>query len=329
MPYSAELYEKTKDILAARKLKAEADAEERRGAFSLAEPEYVKYKNEMILAVKEAVNAISMDPDNAAILLEKQKIRNLTAQQDIRRLLAEHSLPQDFLDVRYFCKECEDTGVKNNRLCTCFIEQLKQLAFEEAGKNSPLKFSSFEDFRLDYYDDRVNPEYRCSPRQRMKDILAFCREYAADFDTDSGNLLLCGETGLGKTHLSLAMAGEAIKKGYNVIYNSAQNIFNELEKEHFGRASNIRQYEAMVLECDLLLIDDLGAEFSTQFTNAALYNIINTRINLGLPTIINTNLNFEEMADKYTRRVSSRLIGEYTQLKFFGSDVRQKKNGII
>lgn len=325
MPYSVELYEKTKDLIAARKLKAEADAEERRSAFALAEPKYISCKNEMILAVKEAVNAISMDPDDAAVLLEKQKIRNLQAQQDIKRLLAEHSLPEDFLDVRYFCKECEDTGVKNNRLCTCFIEQLKQFAFDEAGKNSPLKFSSFGDFRLDYYDDKVNPDYRCSPRQRMKDILAFCKEYADDFDENSENLLLIGETGLGKTHLSLAIAGEAIKKGYNVIYNSAQNIFNELEKEHFGKAANVRQYEAMVLECDLLLIDDLGAEFSTQFTNAALYNIINTRINLSLPTIINTNLNFEELADKYTRRVSSRLIGEYTQLKFFGSDVRQIK----
>lgn len=323
MPYSVELYEKTKEIIAARRSKAEADAQERRSAFALAEPEYTHYKNEMILSVKEAVTAISLDPDDAAVLLEKQKLRNLQAQQEIRRLLLSHSLPEDFLDIRYFCPVCEDTGVKDNRLCTCFIEQLKKLAFEEAGKKSPLRFSSFEDFRLDYYDDTVNPEYKCSPRQRMRDILAFCKEYAADFDENSENLLLCGETGLGKTHLSLAIAGEAIKAGYNVLYNSAQNFFNELEKEHFSRTSNERGYEAMVLECDLLVIDDLGAEFSTQFTNAALYNIINTRINLSLPTIINTNLSFEELAEKYTRRISSRLIGEYTQLKFFGSDVRQ------
>lgn len=326
MSYSAELYEKTKEMIAERRTRAEAQAEERRSSFALSEPEYVRCKNEMILSVKEAVNAISLDPDEAAVLLEKQKIRNLQAQQQIRLLLAKHALPEDYLDVRYTCPVCEDTGVKDNHLCSCYIDLLKQLAFEEAGKNSPLKFSTFEEFRLDYYDDKINPEYRCSPRQRMTDILRFCKEYAADFDENSENLLLCGETGLGKTHLSLAIAGEAIRAGYNVLYNSAQNIFNELEREHFGKSANVRQYEAMVLECDLLLIDDLGAEFSTQFTNAALYNIINTRINLGLPTIINTNLNFEELADKYTRRVSSRLIGEYTQLKFFGNDVRQLRN---
>lgn len=326
MPYSTELYEKTKEIIEARKLRAEADAEERRAAFRLAEPEYGRFKDEMIAAVKEAVKAISMDPDKAAVMLQQQKIRNLRAQDEIKKLLAKHNLPEDFLQTRYFCKNCGDTGVKDNRLCSCYTEQLKQLAFEEAGRRSPLRFSSFEDFRLDYYSDKTDPVYKCSPRQRMSDILDFCRAYAADFDEDSDNLLLCGETGLGKTHLSLAIAGEAIKKGYNVIYNSAQNIFNELEKEHFGKGVTSGQFEAMVLECDLLLIDDLGAEFSTQFTNASLYNIINTRINTSLPTIISTNLTFEELADKYTRRISSRLIGDYIQLKFFGSDVRQIRN---
>ena len=134
-----------------------------------------------------------------------------------------------------------------------------------------------------------------------------------------------GETGLGKTHLSLAIAGEVISKGYNVLYNSAQNIFNELQRERFGKSDTNGAFEAMVLECDLLIIDDLGAEFSTQFTNAALYNIINTRINTGLPTIISTNLTFKNIEDVYTRRISSRLIGEYTSLFFLGKDIRQIK----
>jgi DNA replication protein DnaC len=134
-----------------------------------------------------------------------------------------------------------------------------------------------------------------------------------------------GETGLGKTHLSLAIAGEVIEKGYTVLYNSAQNIFNELQKERFGKGDSDGRFEPMVLECDLLVIDDLGAEFSTQFTNAALYNIVNTRINASLPTIISTNLSLKELEERYTRRISSRLIGEYNTLYFIGGDVRQKK----
>ena len=128
MSYSAALYEKTKDLIEARKARAEADAEQRRSVFSQAEPEYAKYKNEMILAVKEAVKAISMSPDDAAVLLEKQKLRNLQAQQEIKRLLRKHFLPEDFLETKYFCKSCEDTGVKDNRLCSCYIELLKQLS---------------------------------------------------------------------------------------------------------------------------------------------------------------------------------------------------------
>ena len=139
-------------------------------------------------------------------------------------------------------------------------------------------------------------------------------------------LLFFGETGLGKTHLSLSIAGEVINAGYSVIYNSAQNIFNELQKERFGKGDADGRFEPMVLECDLLVIDDLGAEFSTQFTNAALYNIINTRINSGLPTIISTNLNIKDLEERYTRRVSSRLIGEYAVVNFIGEDVRQLRS---
>ena len=142
----------------------------------------------------------------------------------------------------------------------------------------------------------------------------------------SNPLLIYGRSGLGKTHLSLSIAGEVISRGYNAVYNSAQNIFTELNKEHFGRSDISFSYEAMILDCDLLVIDDLGAEFATQFTNAALYNIINTRINYSLPTIINTNLSLKELEEKYTRRISSRIIGEYAVLDFFGYDIRQIKN---
>ena len=159
----------------------------------------------------------------------------------------------------------------------------------------------------------------------MAEILALCRQYADNFDERSENLFMTGNTGLGKTHLSLAIAGEVIRKGYDVIYNSAQNLFNELQKEYFGKPETRGQYESLVLECDLLIIDDLGVEFSTQFTRAELYNILNTRLNAHLPTIISTNLDYKEIEEQYTMRVSSRLIGEFLRLKFIGGDVRQEK----
>ena len=80
-----------------------------------------------------------------------------------------------------------------------------------------------------------------------------------------------------------------------------------------------------MLECDLLVIDDLGAEMSTAFTKSVLYNLVNTRLLTRKPTIINTNLSMKEIEQRYTPRISSRFIGEYECKKFFGSDIRQQK----
>ena len=326
MAYNRDIYENAQKIIDDRRRKSEMAAEDRARLFDSLEPEYGRLRREMIESVREAISSIDMKPEEAALFLQKQKLRNLDAQQQIRALLQKHDLPEDYLEIHYSCPVCQDTGIDGNRLCGCHLEVLKKLAYDEAGNKSPLKFCSFGDFRLDYYSDRANPEYGCSPRQRMSEILDYCKSYAATFDTDSPSLLFFGETGLGKTHLSLSIAGEVINAGYSVIYNSAQNIFNELHKERFGKDDSDGRFELMVLECDLLVIDDLGAEFSTQFTGAALYNIINTRINSGLPTVISTNLNIKEIEERYTRRISSRLIGEYAVLNFIGDDVRQLKS---
>ena len=326
MALNSEIYEKAEEIIKKRKLDAEMKAEAKMRLFETLEPAYKEYKDEMINSVQDAIHSITMNPEEVAKFVQEQKIRNLTAQQNVKLLLRKHDLPDDYFEVKYFCPLCGDTGIVENRLCECHIELIKQMSFNEAGKKSPLKFCRFSDFKLDYYDDKYSAEYDCSPRQRMSDILDFCKAYSDSFDVNSPSVLMFGETGLGKTHLSLSIAGEVINKGYKVIYNSAQNIFNELQKERFGKSDTNGEYEAMVLESDLLVIDDLGAEFSTQFTNAALYNIVNTRINSALPTIISTNLDFKGLEERYTRRLSSRFIGEYAALNFIGADIRQLKN---
>ena len=138
-----------------------------------------------------------------------------------------------------------------------------------------------------------------------------------------------GETGLGKTHLSLAIAGEVLKKGFGVVYGSVQNLFSNIEKEHFGRATDADgTTEKMLLECDLLILDDLGAEFTTSFTVATFNNIVNTRMLTSKPTIISTNLSLTEMQKRYSERIASRIIGEYNILTFAGKDIRQQKLGI-
>ncbi len=325
MPYKREIFEKAQEILDKRRNQAEAKNTAVMMMFESTEPLYKEYRNEMIASVKEAVKAIDMSPDKAAKFIEEQKTRNLAAQENVKNLLRKHGLPEDYLEVKYSCPECEDTGVVGTRLCSCHIQLLKDLAYDEAGKKSPLKICTFDEFRLSYYSDKKASSYDVSPREKMAEILSFCKEYAEDFDRNSPSVLMEGRTGLGKTHLSLAIVGRVIEKGYSVLYNSAQNFFRELQNERFGKSGS-SAFENMMLECDLLVIDDLGAEFSTAFTVSALYNIVNTRINTGLPTIISTNLSLTEIENQYSNRISSRFIGEYSHLIFEGKDIRQMKN---
>jgi DNA replication protein DnaC len=159
----------------------------------------------------------------------------------------------------------------------------------------------------------------------MEGVLRFCRSYAENFGTDSPSILMTGATGLGKTHLSLAIAQSAIDRGFGVIYGSAQNFMLQLERERFGRAPAGSESERHLLECDLLILDDLGAEFITPFVISTVYNLINTRLMSGLPTIISTNLTIKELEEKYSPRIVSRIIGSYRVLHFIGKDVRQLK----
>ena len=151
----------------------------------------------------------------------------------------------------------------------------------------------------------------------------FCVDYARHFSPTSCSILMLGATGLGKTHLSFAIAKEVIDQGYGVIYGSVQNLIQQLEKEHFGRANGESHTEQMLLNCDLLILDDLGAEFSTQFSVSVIYNLVNTRLLTEKPIIVNTNLTIAELEKQYTGRVVSRMIGSYKVLPFVGRDIRQ------
>ena len=157
----------------------------------------------------------------------------------------------------------------------------------------------------------------------MEQVLAYCRQYAANFAPGADNLLLRGPTGVGKTHASLAIARQAAEKGHAVIYGPAQVLLHQLEKEHFGRAEG--NSEDMLLACDLLVLDDLGAEFSSPFYVSCLYNLINTRMLEGRTIILSTNLNQNQLKERYGDQITSRITGTFVPLLFMGRDIRQQK----
>lgn len=249
--------------------------------------------------------------------LEMQKIR--------AECLKYHGYPEDYTAPKYECTECMDTGFIGTKICTCMKKKLILAGFESSGISELIKTQSFETFSLNYY--KSNPQ----DYEAMKNILNFCKSYsdkfsiAADPSSAKQNLLLCGHTGLGKTHISTSIAKVVIERGFDVVYETAQNLMSDFEYERFGRGFNEDADELRTdkyFSCELLIIDDLGTEMANQFTIASLYNILNTRLNRRLPVIINTNLTQVELRKRYADRITSRLFGEFIPLQFKGNDVR-------
>lgn len=324
MSYSKATLIKVAQKLESRRNKAQRTQMARHLEITEKLPVISKYENQLSETGLSVVKAIGMGSDAQEYIKQLSEM-NLAVQDKIRSLLKENGYPEDYLETPYTCKRCSDTGFKGGYVCECRKDLLRQLAKEELASISTSDRCNFDNFSIEYYPQPIDSALGVSPQKRMADILEYCKCYAEDFDTDSESLYMHGATGLGKTHLSLAIANVVAENGYRVIYDTAQNILSSLEKEKFSY-SGTNEREKEILDCDLLIIDDLGSEFSTQFTVAAIYNIVNTRINRSKPVIISTNLTEAELEAKYTQRITSRIIGNYVSLLFLGKDIRQLKN---
>ena len=322
MSYKRSVYIKAKEVLSERKANAEREAEMRHSAAVALCPELAQVEREMASHGAEVVKAVGMGADLDEYI-KNLAMANLKAQAKRKELLKGAGFPEDYLDVKYTCDICKDTGYNKEFYCQCYRKLIRDVARQELGINSPLKKCTFESFRVDKYPEVVDSVLGVNQREHMKNTYEYCKDYAENFTPDSEGLFMYGKTGLGKTHLSLAIANEVINRGYDVYYGSIQTIMDKLEGEHFGRLPREDSIKEDILTCDLLIIDDLGAEFATQFTNAELYNILNSRMLSSLPTIISTNLDMKDIADKYSQRVASRIMGTMTGLYFCGKDIRQ------
>ena len=228
--------------------------------------------------------------------------------------------PRDYTEVKYSCPLCNDTGFIDIKMCTCFKRLLTEENIKSSGMGRLLEEQSFENFNISHYADNEE-SYR-----RMEGNLKAAKAYAASFGRGSRarNLLLMGKTGTGKTHISTSIAKVVIEMGYDVLYESTQNIVAAFENDRFRSGYGPSESQSdKYLSCDLLILDDLGTEFANQFTVSCLYNLFNTRRNRGLATIVSTNLTADELVTKYDDRIYSRIVGsDYTVLFFEGKDHR-------
>lgn len=324
MSYSKSTLSKATQTLESRRKKAQRIQLARHLEVTEKIPVISEYEAQLAATGLDVVKAIGMGSDAAEYIKQLSEL-NLSIQENIKMLLKENGFSENYLETPYTCSVCRDTGFTGGYICECRKQLLRELSKKELAAVSPSEKCRFDNFSIDYYPEPVDSQLGVSPRKRMESILEYCKCYAEDFDPESESLYMHGATGLGKTHLSLAIANIVAEKGYRVIYDSAQNLLSSLEKEKFSHG-NTGERENEILDCDLLIIDDLGSEFSTQFTTSAVYNIVNTRINRSKPVIISTNLTETELEAKYTQRITSRIIGNYISLLFLGKDIRQLKN---
>ena len=253
--------------------------------------------------------------------MQQLKKENLALQQERDWILQAEGLEPDDLTVQPICPTCGGTGYVGAVMCEC----LKELCRQEQKKELTNLFGaeSFEKFRLDLYPEQYDNQLKRSPREVMNRTYHDTLSYAQNFTCTSPSLLFVGATGLGKTYLSACIARTVADRGFSVSYAPVGQLMAAFENEKFRPQPDTSCTEEY-FSCDLLIIDDLGTEMTTQFTISALYQILNTRLMGAKPTIVSTNLPLGDLSARYSEQIASRLLGAYRLYKFYGDDIRFK-----
>ena len=227
---------------------------------------------------------------------------------------------------RYDCPICHDTGVANGRKCTCFKQAEIRLLYEQSRLKDILKDENFEKFDLSLYSDKpVSKDNKLSPRDYAKRAYDFARSFVETFEYNKGNICLIGQTGVGKTFISNCIAKALLDNSVNVLYLTASELFKIFDDNTFNRSEEADSNMRLTSDCELLIIDDLGADMNNSFISSRLLQCINDRMIRKKSTIITTNLSLPELRDEYSERLTSRIISEYNILLLYGDDIRQKK----
>ena len=307
----------------AKQLKAQHDLEQRTKAAYERSPE-LKSIDASIAETSVASARKLLDGDSHALKELKDTLSVLRSRK--KALMKELSLPQDYFEPVYECKDCKDTGYVNGKPCHCFKQKAIDLIYTQSNIKDILAKENFNSLRLDYYSDSVtNPVTGLTSLATAKAAVAKCHEFVEQFDNTFANLYFYGDTGIGKTFLSNCIAKELLDSGHSVIYFTAFQLFDILSKGVFEKDADALAAHQNIFDCDLLIIDDLGTELANSFTTSQLFLCLNERILRKKSTIISTNLNMNQVADIYSERVLSRISDSYTIIKLFGDDIRLKK----
>ena len=315
-----QIYSQAIETIKARRRAAQEQQDARTDQIRREIPETAELDRQLRSACMEIARTMG----SAQCAQQLRAIEQHTREADamLRSLLTAHGYPADYLDVHYTCTLCNDTGFTGGKPCICLEREIGRIGTEQMNLRSQLALSSFDTFSMQYYKGLPADQF-----QAMEQNFQICKSSASAFSpSESGNLLMIGNTGLGKTHLSLAIANAVLQRGFSVLYDSVGSLLHTLEQEQFRKAANAQgDTLSVALDADLLILDDFGTEFDTAFSRAMISTLLNCRINAGKPMIINTNLTHNDIQERYGDRILSRLLFASRILHFYGRDIRIQK----
>ena len=332
MTHDGRLLARAREALEDERRENQAEQQRRTDLIYHRIPEIESIDRRMRSQMSDLVRLTLSKPADLSHRLEKLQKENLDLQMRKAELLHAQGFPIDYLDEIVSCKVCGDTGMVDGRLCACMERRYNRELTKELSVLLRSGDESFERFDLSLYPDTPEQESGVSARSAMRIVFSACRGFADSFPdvpANLRNLLLRGESGLGKTYLSACIARSVAERGYSVCYDTASAALEAFEKQKFSRIPEEAEAAALraerMLSCDLMILDDLGTEIATPAAASALYTLINTRLTRSLHTVISTNCSDDELRRRYSPQICSRLFGEFLELPFYGNDIRLMK----
>lgn len=263
--------------------------------------------------------AILRSNDSEKTLNEyKEKITDLRVKK--AEMLVSHGYDTDYLSLHYQCNKCQDTGYIGTTKCSCYKNKLIKLYYQNSLLQDTIREKNFDNFDISLFSPHKIGNEKYTPRRNMENILEFIlHNYIQNFNSSNDNLLFYGNPGSGKSYLSYCIAKELLDTGHLVLYKTSDELISDLKDIRFN---NNKELEDLLINCDLLIIDDLGAEQRNDFSTTELFNLLNKKLLRHKKMLISTNLSLPDITKHYSERICSRLIGDFKLYKFYSEDIR-------
>lgn len=252
----------------------------------------------------------------------RESITNLRIKKS--ELLVANNYPIDYVSLHYRCNKCKDTGYVGNKKCICYKQKLIKLYYKNSDLSIALRNNNFENFNINYFSQYKTGDEPKTPRKNMEEkIIPEVMNYLKNFSSIDTNLFFYGSSGTGKTYLSNCIAKDLLDRGFLVIYRTADSLLQDFKSIKFD---NNKVLEELLLNCDLLIIDDLGTEQISAFSSTELFNLLNKKLLMNKKMLVSSNFSLEILSRNYSERITSRLFGNFSLFKFYGDDIRVKTN---